>query len=103
MKLSVLAGVILGLSIAAGSLSAQPYGMDKPQPVGAYLRRTGFSGLIYTVLKFDDLATWSPVADGILPESVQPVSGKNMEIVTDQIVNISPRAFFRIEVKSIAP
>jgi hypothetical protein len=55
------------------------------------------------VLKFDDLATWSPVADGILPESVQPVSGKNMEIVTDQIVNISPRAFFRIEVKSIAP
>jgi hypothetical protein len=55
------------------------------------------------VLKFDDLVTWSPVADGIISESVQPVPGKNMEIATDQIVTISQRAFFRIEVKSIAP
>ena len=67
-----------------------------------YPRRTGFSGLIYTVLKSDDLINWSP-ADEILSESVQPVPGQNLEIVTEQIVIVSQRAFFRIVVESIAP
>ena len=67
-----------------------------------YLRRTGFSGLIYTVLKSDDLINWS-AADDILSESTQPVPGTNMEIVTEQIVDVSQSAFFRIEVKSVSP
>ncbi len=63
-----------------------------------YPRRTGFSGLTYTVVKSDDLVTWLPVTDGILYESVQPLSG-GMEMVTDLIVDVSQRAFFRIQVK----
>ncbi len=37
MKPSAFASVILGLLIAASSLCAQPYGLDQPQPIGAYL------------------------------------------------------------------
>ncbi|HXI70310.1 MAG TPA: LamG-like jellyroll fold domain-containing protein [Verrucomicrobiae bacterium] len=66
-------------------------------------RRTGFSGLIYTVLKSDDLVSWLPVAEGIFSETTQPVAGKNVEIVTDQLVNVSGRAFFRIQVTATAP
>jgi len=68
----------------------------------SYPRRTGFSGLIYTVLKSDDLVTWS-AADEIFSESTQPVLGTNMEIVTEQILGASQSAFFRIEVKSVSP
>ena len=68
----------------------------------SYPRRTGFSGLIYTLLKSDDLVTWS-AADGIVSESVQAVANTNMEIVTDQIINLAQGAFFRIQVKTAAP
>ncbi len=37
MKLSALTGFILGLLMATSSLCAQPYGLDQPQPIGAYL------------------------------------------------------------------
>ncbi len=37
MKLSAFTSVILGLLVATGSLCAQPYGLDEPQPIGAYL------------------------------------------------------------------
>jgi len=68
-----------------------------------YPRRTGFSGLRYTVLKSDDLITWSPVADGYLDEMTQPVPGRPLEIVTARIVNVAAGAFFRLEVDSAQP
>ncbi|MDB6018444.1 MAG: Laminin sub domain 2 [Pedosphaera sp.] len=69
----------------------------------SYPRRTGFSGLVYTVWESDDLLTWTPVTFGIADESTQPVAGKSVEIVTDKIGNLSARAFFRLEVKPVTP
>jgi hypothetical protein len=69
----------------------------------SYPRRTGFSGLVYTVWKSDDLLTWTPVTFGIADESTQSVAGKSVEVVTDRIGNLSERAFFRLEVKPVTP
>lgn len=69
----------------------------------SYPRRTGFSGLAYTILQSDDLTTWSPIEDGIIDESTQIVPGKSLEIVTGRIVDLSQQAFFRLEVRIVAP
>ena len=69
----------------------------------SYPRRTGFSGLQYTVLKSDDLISWTPVAHGYLDETTQPVPGKPLEIVMARIVNVAGGAFFRLEVDSSQP
>ena len=45
----------------------------------SYPRRTGFSGLRYTVLKSDDLIMWSPVTNGYLDETTEPVTGRSVE------------------------
>src|SRR5205814_1205423 len=64
----------------------------------SYPKRTGFSGLRYTVLKSDDLITWASVADGDLEETTQSVPGRPLELVTARIVNVVAGAFFRLEV-----
>ncbi len=69
----------------------------------SYPRRTGFSGVEYAVLMSDDLLNWSPVENGILTESVQAGPNPGMETVSAKIVDISQRAFFRIEVKPLGP
>jgi hypothetical protein len=63
-----------------------------------YPRRTGFSGLIYTVMKSDDLINWSPVAFGVFDETTTPISGRPMEMVTDKIISPTQGAFFRLKV-----
>jgi glucose/arabinose dehydrogenase len=68
-----------------------------------YPRRTGFSGLRYTVLKSVDLLSWTHAPDGYLNETAQPVSGKAMEIVTDQIVNVAGTTYFRLQITSVQP
>jgi hypothetical protein len=67
----------------------------------SYPRRSGLSGLVYTVLKSDDLINWSPVADEEF-ESFQIIPGTPLERVNGTIANISQRTFFRLEVKSVA-
>ena len=69
----------------------------------SYPRRTGFSGLRYSVLKSDDLVSWSPVTDGYFDETTQPVPGKSLEIVSDRIVNVAGATFFRIVVDLLEP
>ena len=69
----------------------------------SYPRRTGFSGLQYTVLKSADLFSWTPVPDGYLAETTQPVSGKPLEMVTARIVDASGGGFLRLQVTSIQP
>lgn len=69
----------------------------------SYPRRTGFSGLRYTVWKSDDLTAWAPVTDGYLDESAQPVPGRPLEMVSARIVNVTDGAFFRLEVTTVAP
>jgi hypothetical protein len=66
-----------------------------------YPRRTVFSGLRYTVIKSYDLVAWSPVADGELIETTQPVPGWTMETVTARLVDVSQGAFFRLQVDSV--
>jgi len=39
MKHSVVGAVIPGLAVMCGHLIAQPYRLDKPQPMGAHLFR----------------------------------------------------------------
>lgn len=68
-----------------------------------YPRRTGFSGLRYTIWKSDDLVNWLPITNGYLNETTQAVPGKSMEIVTARIVDVSQSAFFRLEVDSLKP
>jgi hypothetical protein len=67
----------------------------------SYPRRTGLSGLIYTVWKSEDLNTWSPVTNGDF-ESVQIIPGNPLEWFDGKIANISERTFFRLEVQSVA-
>lgn len=69
----------------------------------SYPRRTGFSGLRYTVWKSDDLAAWAPVTDGYLNEVTQPVLGQPLEMVSGRIVNVTTGAFFRLEVNQVEP
>jgi glucose/arabinose dehydrogenase len=69
----------------------------------SYPRRTSFSGLRYTLLKSNDLLTWSPIGNSVLAESVQGVAGQSVEIVTDKIANDAQAAFFRLEVDFVAP
>jgi hypothetical protein len=68
-----------------------------------YPRRTGFSGLRYTVLQSDDLLSWSAVGSGFLEESTQTVPGDALEIVSGRIVEVAGRAFFRLEVDALTP
>jgi len=68
-----------------------------------YPRRIGFSGLRYTILQSDDLVSWSAVESGFLDESTQPVPGESLEIVAGRIVDVTGRAFFRLEAEPIAP
>ena len=68
-----------------------------------YPRRTGFSGLRYTLVMSNNLLSWSPVLEGYISETAQPVPGKAMEIVTDRIVNIADAAYFRLQVTSVQP
>ena len=69
----------------------------------SYPRRTGFAGLRYTIWQSDDLATWSPIPEGFLEESVQSMPGQPMESVTGRITDVTQSAFFRLEVNSIEP
>lgn len=69
----------------------------------SYPRRTGFSGLRYTVWKSDDLAVWTPVTDGYLDETTQAVPGRPLEMVSGRIVNVAGSAFFRLEVSPVNP
>lgn len=69
----------------------------------SYPRRTSFSGLRYTILISQDLFNWSPVADGVLNESVQSLTGNGFEMVTLRIVNFSQSAYFRLEVGQARP
>lgn len=68
----------------------------------SYPRRTGFSGLRYTVWKSNDLMTWAPVTDGMLDEMSEAVLGQPLEMVSGRIVNVSGSAFFRLEVNLIS-
>ena len=61
-------------------------------------RRTGFSGVNYTVLKSDDLILWTPVTFGIFDETTTPIPGKAMEIVNDKILNQTQGGYFRLKV-----
>ena len=69
----------------------------------SYPRRTGFSGLEYAVLKSDDLLTWTPLPDGYVQETTQPVPGRPLEIVLARVVEVSEGAFFRLHVQSTQP
>jgi hypothetical protein len=69
----------------------------------SFPRRTGFSGLRYTVLQSSDLVTWSPVAQGDLQETTQPVPGRAFDLVTDRILNVLGQSFFRLEVTPTDP
>jgi len=68
-----------------------------------YPRRTGITGLRYTVLQSDDLLTWSAVPNNFLEETTQAVPGQALEMVTGRIVNVVTRAFFRLEVETVVP
>jgi len=63
-----------------------------------YPRRTGFSGLTYTVMKSDDLNTWTPVTYDIFDENTTQVPGKSVEMVTDKVKSPAQRSFFRLKV-----
>ena len=68
-----------------------------------YPRRTGFSGLRYTILQSDDLVSWSAVGDGFLDESTQPIPGESLQIVSGRVMDVAGHAFFRLEVEAITP
>lgn len=61
-------------------------------------RRTGFPGVTYTVLKSDDLITWTPVSFGVFDETTTPIPGKAMEMVNDKILNQTQGGYFRLKV-----
>ena len=43
------------------------------------------------------------VSHGFLDETTQAVPGQTLEMVTGRIVDVGARAFFRLEVETIAP
>lgn len=86
--------------------NASPFGVNRASDGSLWLtypRRTGLSGLQYTVLRSNDLFTWAAVAGGDLEETTQPIAGRPMETVTARIVNATDRAFFRLQVQSAQP
>jgi uncharacterized repeat protein (TIGR03806 family) len=69
-----------------------------------YPRRTGISGLRYTIWKSDDLLAWTPVTnEEVIEEMTQPVPGQPVELVWNRIVSATAGAFFRIEITWLAP
>ena len=68
-----------------------------------YPRRIGFSGLRYTVLQSPDLINWAAVPDGSIQETTQPIPGKPLETVLGKIVNLTGKAYFRLQVESLTP
>jgi uncharacterized repeat protein (TIGR03806 family) len=68
-----------------------------------YPRRTGISGLRYTIWKSDDLLAWAPVTNEVIEEMTQPVPGQPVELVWNRIVSATTSAFFRIEITWLAP
>ncbi len=86
--------------------NASPFAVNRASDGSLWLtypRRTGLSGLQYTVLRSNDLFTWAAVAGGDLEETTQPIAGRPMETVTARIVNATDRAFFRLQVQSAQP
>jgi uncharacterized repeat protein (TIGR03806 family) len=69
----------------------------------SYPRRTGVTGLQYTIWKSADLGGWAPVTDEVIEELVEPIPGQPLELVWSRIVAVTGRAFFRIQITSLLP
>ena len=67
----------------------------------SYPRRTGFSGLAYAVYQSADMVHWAPLDSGAFSETTLPVTGRNLEIVTDRLMNLNQQAYFRIQVQAV--
>ena len=69
----------------------------------SYPRRTGYSGLRYTIWESEDLTAWAPVPSDAIEEVIQPVSGQPIEMVWNRILEVEHSAFYRVEISPLNP